>query len=74
MPIVDITKGNFSETGSTVAAETIEFTELRTFAVRCGPTQHDYWQGMIAHEDLLFCRNCADVVTFALPRGIGGGR
>lgn len=53
--------------------ETLPFAELRTLAIRCGPTQHDYWQGSSMQGDeslerLLYCRNCGDVITFALPR------
>ncbi len=49
-------------------------TELVTLAVRCGPTQHDYWQGIDTDgregdelRKLLFCRQCGDVITLALP-------
>ena len=56
--------------------QSIAFTELRSLAVRCGPTQHDYRQGSSFQGDeslerLLYCANCGDVITFALPREEG---
>lgn len=55
-----------------------DFTTLEVMSVRCGPTQHDYWQGQDSDEvmeqpysGLLFCRQCGDVIRFALPRETG---
>lgn len=53
----------------------LPFATLETLAIRCGPNQHNYQQGMDSpmHPEgqwahLLFCTNCGDVVEFSLPR------
>jgi hypothetical protein len=68
---VAVNYGSADDVRSTIGKP---FGELHTMKAECGPAQHDYTQGMDSDvhpegqfANLLFCRQCGDVIRFQVP-------